>query len=87
MSDNLSMPSALIQLTTPPKREIAYELDWVMKYAIQIDTNPVRLGNYRGYCLFHYLLLAVKHFLDRVLFELSLREIFFIDFFRKGAKV
>jgi len=44
MGANLSMPSAQIQLTTPPKREITHELNWVMECETEIDTQPCSAG-------------------------------------------
>lgn len=42
--ENFSMLLALIQLMTPPKREITHELDWVMECEIEIDTQPCSAG-------------------------------------------
>src|SRR5215813_5368666 len=44
MGANLSIPSAQIQLTTPPKREITHELNWVMECETEIDTQPCSAG-------------------------------------------
>src|SRR5215831_7810477 len=75
MGANFSIPSAQIQLTTPPKREITHELNWVMECETEIDTQPCSAGKLwrrTAYFITRYELSSTfwtAFFLDRAPFD------------------